>query len=138
MSRPRHRRPLSKEKAFTLLEVLAAVAILAVAVLSLYSLQNKSIDLSSYVNEMTIATMMVREKASEAELKIRFPNFMLPKKSLQEEYPGFELEDLTGGDTGITSELPEGIKPKTAGIMVKWKHMGKDEAVTLKGFVPSQ
>lgn len=121
-----------------MLEVLAAVAILAVAVLSLYSLQNKSIDLSSYVNEMTIATMMARERASEAELKFRFPNYMLPKKSLQDEYPGFELEDLTDGDTSITSELPEGIRPKTAGIRVKWKHMGKEETVTLKGFVPTQ
>lgn len=123
---------------FTLLEILAAVAILAIAVVSLYSLQNQSIDLSGYVNEMTIATMMARERASEEDLKVRFPNLMSPKKPLSDEYPGFVIEDVPQEDSGLVGRLPEGIRPKPLGIRITWKHRGREETLTLRGYLPVQ
>jgi len=125
-------------RGFTLLEVLAAVAILAMAILSLYSLQNQSIELSSYVNEMTIATLMTKGRIAELELKARYPNFAILRKALTDDYPGFELEDLSEEEAGATLQLPEGIKPKALGVRVKWKRRGNEESMKLTTFVPPQ
>lgn len=140
-SRSRRRRSSPDNRAsggsgFTLLEVLAAVAILALAVVSLYSLQNKSIGLVGYINEMTIADMIAREEIAQQELKVRYPNLMIPKKSLQDEYPDFTIEDLTQGDTDLGLQLPETIKPKPLGVRVTWKHEGREYTLTLRSFLP--
>ena len=65
--RPHH------EQGFTLLEVLLAVAILAVALPVLLGLRNFDLELQSRSMELTTATLLAQEKLLETELSGSFP-----------------------------------------------------------------
>jgi len=58
---------------FTLLEVLIAVAILALALPILLGLRNWDLHLHSKANDITTATLLAQEKLVEAELSPVFP-----------------------------------------------------------------
>jgi general secretion pathway protein I len=58
---------------FTLLEVLIAIAILALALPILLGLRNMDLDLYGRAADMTAATMLAQEKLIEAELSPVFP-----------------------------------------------------------------
>lgn len=61
------------EHGFTLLEVLLAVAILAVALPVLLGLRNFDLELQSRSMELTTATLLAQEKLLETELSGSFP-----------------------------------------------------------------
>jgi general secretion pathway protein I len=58
---------------FTLLEVLIAIAILALALPVLLGLRNWDLDLQSRASDITAATMLAQEKLIEAEMSPVFP-----------------------------------------------------------------
>lgn len=58
----------SKQSGFTLIEVMFAVAILAIALPVLLGLRNQDIDLHVRARAMTSATLLAKEKLLEAEL----------------------------------------------------------------------
>lgn len=61
------------ERGFSLLEVLLAVAILAIALPILLGLRNFDLDLQSRSMELTTATLLAQEKLLETELSGAFP-----------------------------------------------------------------
>lgn len=61
------------ERGFSLLEVLLAVAILAIALPVLLGLRNFDLDLQSRSVELTTATLLAQEKLLETELSGSFP-----------------------------------------------------------------
>lgn len=61
------------ERGFTLLEVLLAVAILAIALPVLLGLRNFDLELQSRSMELTTATLLAQEKLLETELSGAFP-----------------------------------------------------------------
>jgi general secretion pathway protein I len=61
------------ERGFTLLEVLIALAILALGLPILLGLRNFDLDLHARAADITTATMLVQEKLLEAELSTQFP-----------------------------------------------------------------
>ena len=61
------------EKGFTLLEVLLAVALLAIALPVLLGLRNFDLDLHARAEELTAATLLAQEKLLEAELSGVYP-----------------------------------------------------------------
>jgi general secretion pathway protein I len=63
----------SHEKGFTLLEVLLAIALLAIALPVLLGLRNFDLDLHSRAEELTAATLLAQEKLLEAELSGVYP-----------------------------------------------------------------
>ena len=65
--------PLRNSRGFTLLEVLIAMAILALALPILLGLRNWDLDLQSRASDITAATMLAQEKLIEAELSLVFP-----------------------------------------------------------------
>lgn len=65
--------PLKNSRGFTLLEVLIAIAILALALPILLGLRNWDLDLQSRAADITTATMLAQEKLIEAELSPVFP-----------------------------------------------------------------
>lgn len=68
------RRPLlTNERGFSLLEVLLAVAILAIALPVLLGLRNFDLELQSRSMELTTATLLAQEKLLETELSGSFP-----------------------------------------------------------------
>lgn len=58
----------SSERGFTLLEVLLAIALLAIALPVLLGLRNFDLDLESRAAELTAATLLAQEKLVEVEL----------------------------------------------------------------------
>jgi general secretion pathway protein I len=61
------------ERGFSLLEVLLAVAILAIALPVLLGLRNFDLELQSRSMELTTATLLAQEKLLETELSGSFP-----------------------------------------------------------------
>ena len=59
---------MGNERGFTLLEVLIALGILALALPILLGLRNFDLDLHARAKELTIATMLAQEKLTETEL----------------------------------------------------------------------
>ena len=72
---PRHhlRRTKANDQGFTLLEVLLAMAILAIALPVLLGLRNFDLDLHTQSRDMTTATLLAQEKLLETELSGVFP-----------------------------------------------------------------
>ncbi len=65
--------PGSGEQGFTLLEVLLAIALLAIALPVLLGLRNFDLDLQSRAAELTAATLLAQEKLLEVELTGQYP-----------------------------------------------------------------
>ena len=60
-------------RGFTLIEVLLALAILALALPILLGLRNFDLDLQARASDITAATMLAQEKLLEAEMRTEFP-----------------------------------------------------------------
>ncbi|HMS84494.1 MAG TPA: prepilin-type N-terminal cleavage/methylation domain-containing protein [Nitrospira sp.] len=72
MSSPTHH-PRASEHGFTLLEVLLAIALLAIALPVLLGLRNFDLDLQGRAAELTAATLLAQEKLLEVELAGQYP-----------------------------------------------------------------
>lgn len=66
-------RQSGSEGGFTLLEVLLAIALLAIALPVLLGLRNFDLDLHARSEELTAATLLAQEKLLEAELLVAYP-----------------------------------------------------------------
>jgi general secretion pathway protein I len=66
-------RALGGETGFTLLEVLLAIALLAIALPVLLGLRNFDLDLQARSEELTTATLLAQEKLLETELLAVYP-----------------------------------------------------------------
>ena len=64
---------MGNERGFTLLEVLIALGILALALPILLGLRNWDLDLHARANELTTATILAQEKLIETESETLFP-----------------------------------------------------------------
>ncbi|OGW47622.1 MAG: hypothetical protein A2V62_03510 [Nitrospirae bacterium RBG_19FT_COMBO_58_9] len=64
---------MENERGFTLLEVLIALGILALALPILLGLRNWDLDLHARANELTTATILAQEKLIETEAGTLFP-----------------------------------------------------------------
>lgn len=58
---------------FTLLEVIVAIAILALTLPILLGLRNRDLDLHARAKDITTATLLAQEKLAEAELSPNYP-----------------------------------------------------------------
>jgi general secretion pathway protein I len=59
----------SGQQAFTLLEIMVALAIVGIAVVALLSLGNRSIGVHDHLQHLTQATLLAQQKMAESELK---------------------------------------------------------------------
>jgi general secretion pathway protein I len=64
---------MGSERGFTLLEVLIALGILALALPILLGLRNWDLDLHARAKELTTATILAQEKLVETELGVQLP-----------------------------------------------------------------
>jgi len=64
---------VSSEEGFTLLEVLLAIALLAIALPILLGLRNFDLNLQAKASELTAATLLAQEKLLETELTGQYP-----------------------------------------------------------------
>ncbi len=61
----------SEQRAFTLLEIMIALAIVGVAMVALLSLGNRSIGVHDRLQHLTQATLLAQQKMAESELEAR-------------------------------------------------------------------
>ena len=59
------------QRAFTLLEIMVALAIIGIAMVALLSLGNRSIGVHDRLQHLTQATLLAQQKMSESELEAR-------------------------------------------------------------------
>lgn len=84
---------MCNEQGFTLLEVLLAIALLAIALPVLLGLRNFDLDLHARAEELTAATLLAQEKLLETELLGVYPL-------------GEAAGDFQGNPPGVQSPLP--------------------------------
>ena len=98
------RRMESEEGGFTLLEVLLAIALLAIALPILLGLRNFDLELQERASELTGATLLAQEKLVETELVGQY---------------------AIGESTGEFQNIPLGAQPTMQGVAravgYKWK-----------------
>ncbi len=123
------------ERGFSLLELLVAVAILAVGLVSVQSLENQNIDASNYINDTSIAMMLADYRLGQEEIKAAYGDFEPPMKSLSEQYPTFKVE--TSSEEGLTLpiDLPLTLPPLLA-VNVSWKFHGNKESLQVIDYLP--
>jgi general secretion pathway protein I len=92
------------EKGFTLLEVLLAIALLAIALPVLLGLRNFDLELQSRASELTAATLLAQEKLLETELSGQYSI-------------GETLGDFPAAPLGVQNTLQ--AVPRAVGY--KWK-----------------
>jgi len=93
MSAKIRRTPMANQSGFTLLEVLLAIGLLAIALPVLLGLRNFDLELLSRANELTEATMLAQEKLIETELLGVYP-------------VGEVSGDFQGQPPGVQTSLP--------------------------------
>ncbi|HJU06684.1 MAG TPA: prepilin-type N-terminal cleavage/methylation domain-containing protein [Nitrospiraceae bacterium] len=88
-----------KERGFTLLEVMLALAILAIALPVLLGLRNRDVELLGYAHNLTIATLLAQEKLLETEI-MGFPP------------TGEQSGDFQNPSPGTTTSEPAQARPR--------------------------
>jgi type II secretion system protein I len=76
-----------REHAFTLLEVMVAIAILGIALLGLLGLQHQSMQSVVRAQQMTRASMLAQAVMTEAEIE-RFPDLGITSGNFESAFPG--------------------------------------------------
>lgn len=103
MNRRFHRVPGS-ESGFTLLEVLLAIALLAIALPVLLGLRNFDLDLHEQAAELTAATLLAQEKLLETELLGVYP-----------------IGEITGNFENVPLGTPSTMQADDRAAGYKWK-----------------
>ena len=120
--------PLMCHCGFTLLEVVIAIAILAVGLMMLLSLQNQTIMLSSYSKNLSLAMLIAKEKIVELEMREReLSEIELRDGRMEERYPAFRVEELEEEETLLSFlDFGEDTQLIQIGVRVSWDE-GKTE-----------
>ncbi|MCX5885421.1 MAG: type IV pilus modification protein PilV [Proteobacteria bacterium] len=104
-----------KEKGFTLVEVLIAVMVLAIAFLSMYQMQAMAVRGNETANQVTIATMLAQDKMEEIRNTnyddVTNLNFPAENYGMVPNFPQFRRE------VAVT----ENGRVKTVRVTVLWK-----------------
>jgi general secretion pathway protein I len=95
----------SPQAAFTLLEVMVAVAIIAISFVSLLGSQSQSVSIAAISRFETTASMLARQKLAELQLE-DFVDLSSGSGAFEDDFAGYdwqvEVENLTEDDTGIS------------------------------------
>jgi len=95
---------MSRESGFTLLEVMVAVAIIAIAFVSLLGSQSQSISMAALSRFDTMASLLAGQKIAELQLA-DFAGLHAEQGDFGEDFPEFqwqsEIRELSGDEIGI-------------------------------------
>ena len=123
---------LRDNKGFSLLEVMIALAIVSIALISLLGLSNRSILVQATVQKLTTATMLAQQVINEQELQ---------GGSITATWkPQTEVFEPPYGDYSWDVSYQETLIPqvKQITVVVLWGDADKNEQVRLVSFVPMQ
>lgn len=120
----------NSEKGFSLLEVMVAVMLVAVALVAMLSLSNRSIGVNGHLQRVTQATLLAQQVMTrlESEPGMRQTLLLGQDHSFDEPFEQFRWNALF-------EETPiPGIKGVT--VTVLWGRLERNEAVELSSFLP--
>ncbi|MBF0450264.1 MAG: prepilin-type N-terminal cleavage/methylation domain-containing protein [Candidatus Magnetomorum sp.] len=118
---------MTSQKGFTLLEMMIAMSILTIAIVSIFKLQGQSVNMISSVRFYTQAPLLARLALSrfEARLVAEDPELDSDSGAFGEDFPGYEysiiaqeIEDIDEDFEYITKYI------KTVDVTVTWDELG--------------
>ena len=132
-------RRLVNSHGFTLLEVLIAIAILALALPVLLGLRNGDLDLHARAGDITAATLLAQEKLIEAELSPIFP-IGETSGAFENPPPGYQvLGDITNRADKYRWKRIVSTTPLSAvrevKIQILWQHGVEEEVLEVSTYV---
>lgn len=124
---------------FTLLEVMIAVAILAIALPVLLGLRNWDLELRHQARQQTMATLLAQEKLLETEL-MGVPPLGEQQGAFNEPPPGFppsvDTTDRAPGFRWTRTVLPTPLSSiREVRIRVSWPRGLKQDAIEMSSYV---
>jgi len=121
--------PKRCDKGFSLLEVMIALAIVAIALVTLLGLSNRTILVQDRVQKLTRATLLAQQLMSEQELKPATQQNWAP----EEDVFAAPFEDFRW-QVSYQDTLINQVKQVT--VTVLWGEAEKNESVELVSFLP--
>lgn len=127
---PTFARCASYSKGFTLLEVMVAVAILAMVLVSLLGLKNRSVQDVMVSEHITTATLLAKRKMTETLM----PGSTVPlvQKEDEGEFPEEEFKGYTWKMTISPSEMEKTLMEVRVAVL--WKEGERQEQVELVSY----
>jgi len=118
------------DKGFSLLEVMIALAVVAIALVSLLGLSNRSVLVQDKIQRLTRATLLAQQVMSEQELNVgnKRLNWQPQEDDFTEPFAAFRWQ-VSYQDTLISQ-----VKQVT--VIVLWGEAAKNEQVQLVSFLP--
>ena len=130
---------VSGESGFTLLEVLLAIALLAIALPVLLGLRNFDLDLHARAGELTTATLLAQEKLLEAELLGVYPIGEISGDFLNASLgslPGAQSTDRAPGYRWKRTVLPTPLELiREVRVQISWPRGATEETVEVSTYV---
>jgi general secretion pathway protein I len=120
--------------AFTLLEVMVAMAIIAIALTAVFGSQSQSLSLASEAKFSTTAAFLAQSKM--AEIEAGSEDLTSDSGDFGEDFPGYRWEQSVDD---VTFDEPEGVSDhlKQIDLTVSWEeHDQYDYRLRLYRFVP--
>lgn len=123
-------------RGFTLLEVMIAVAIIAIACTAILGSQSQSVSLAGEAKFYTTATLLAQHKMSEIEIKT-LSELMSDSGDFGEDFPGYSWRLDVQEPASVE---PEGVSThmKQVDLIVSWGEQGRYQyRLRYHGFFPS-
>ncbi|KPA17152.1 general secretion pathway protein I [Candidatus Magnetomorum sp. HK-1] len=115
------------QKGFTLLEMMIAMSILSIAIVSIFKLQGQSVNMITSVRFYTQAPLLARLALSrfEARLVAEDPELESDSGVFGEDFPGYEYEIIAQELEDVEEEFEYLTKYiKTVDVKVTWDELG--------------
>jgi len=117
-----------QQKGFTLLEVMIALAIISIALISLLSLATSSINVNARLQKITQATLLAQEKMTDVEANIRNSSTESSDEEGEFNEPFVEFRWRTAFEDTPFPPL------RMVTVIVAWGEEAHNEAVQISSF----
>jgi len=121
-----------RSKGFTLLEVMVAVAILGMVLVSLIGLQNRGMEDVMLADHITTATLLAKRRMNENLVTAGTRTIF--QKEDEGEFPEEEFKEYTWKESISQLQPMENVKITEVRVAVLWKEGERQEMVELKSY----
>jgi general secretion pathway protein I len=123
---------IRSQKGFTLLEVMVAVAILAMVLVTLMGVKNRSMEDVMLADHITTATLLAKRKMNEA--LVTAGTRTIVQKEDEGEFPEEEFKGFTWKQSVSQVQPIENVKITEVRVAVVWKEGERPEMVELLSY----